>query len=292
MHILKKWACMRYLITGATGHLGSMVVERLLGRGERPRVFVRDRAKAVQRFGHQVEISVGDLSDPHSLAEAMRGIDRIFLLTAGPDLATLDAGVAACARASGIGHVVKLSTMDVHEQNVGTGVWHARGEAAIRDSGVGFTFIQPTGFMANALAWAPAIKSEGIVRGMTGEGSIPSIHSKDIAAVTVVALTTRTYDGQSLAITGPRALSYPEMIASIAAAIGRHLAFEQISEHEERRRWSARGEDEVSIDYHLSIFRAIREGRLATVTDTVERVLGRAALTFDQWAQENAGAFR
>src|SRR5208282_648964 len=107
------------------------------------------------------------------------------------------------------------------QQDVGSGVWHARGESAIRSSGITFTFVQPTGFMANALFWAAPIKAGGVVRSATGDGKIPFIHTDDIAAVAIEALTTRKYDGQSLPITGPEALSYAEMAAKIGAVIGK-----------------------------------------------------------------------
>ena len=96
---------------------------------------------------------------------------------------------------------------------------------------------------------------------------------------------------QSLPITGPEALSYADMMAKIGAAVGRSLRFEPISTDEGRRKMVSRGEPEEIIAAHLSIYRAIREGRLAAVTDTVERVLGRKPIAFDQWVRENVAAF-
>ena len=152
--------------------------------------------------------------------------------------------------------------------------------------------MQPAGFMTNALGWATSIKSDGVVRSCTGDGRIPFIHPGDIADVAAIVLTTTDYDGESLPITGPEALSFPEMTAKIAAAIGRPLSFEPISEDEARQRWIARGEDPAWVDeVDLSIWRAIRLGRLAEVTDNVQCVLGRGPITFDQWAKEVAGAF-
>jgi uncharacterized protein YbjT (DUF2867 family) len=281
---------MKILVTGATGAVGALVVERLLARGERPCVFVRNEEKARALFGDRVDVAKGDLADGASLTAALRGIDRAFLVNAGPELAARDEAAAHAARTAGVEHLVKLSTMDV-EQGVGTGVWHAHGEAAIRMSGVGFTFVRPSGFMVNALAWVPAIQAGNVIRGATGKGKIAFIHANDIADVATATLTERRYDGESLPISGPEALSYGEMAAKLGVAIGRSLAFESISEEEERRRWSSWGESQESIDYHMSIFRAIREGRLARVTDTVERILGRPPITFDQWAGENAAAF-
>ncbi len=92
-------------------------------------------------------------------------------------------------------------------------------------------------------------------------------------------------------ITGPEALSFGEMTKKIGAAIGRPLRFEPISDAEARRQHSAWGAPQPIVEAWLPIFRAIREGRLAEVTDHVERALGRKAIAFDQWAQENAAAF-
>jgi (4-alkanoyl-5-oxo-2,5-dihydrofuran-3-yl)methyl phosphate reductase len=282
---------MNYLITGATGNVGSLVARGLVEMGERPRLFVRDEAKARKRFGDRVEIVAGDLSSEASLADAFLGVERLFLVNSGADLAARDHLAASVAHRLGVRHIVKLSTMDVRHRNVGTGVWHAQGEAAIRASGVGFTFVQPSGFMVNALAWAPAIKAHGVVSGATGDGRIAFIHPADIAAVATAALTTDRFDGQSLPITGPEALSYADMVAKIGVVIGKRLVFRAISEEEERQRWRAREESPEAIDYHLSIFRAIREGRLADVTDAVKRVLGQQPITFDHWVRENASAF-
>jgi len=226
---------MIYLITGATGNVGSLIVERLIDQGERPRVFVRDAGKARARYGDRVDLFVGDLADPKKLTPALTGADALFLVNAGHDLAARDEAAAKAAKAAGVKHLVKLSSIDAREQNVGTGVWHAQGESAIRASGTPFTFVQPSGFMANALFWAKSIKAEGVVRAATGDGRIPFIHSDDIAAAATEVLTTRDYLGESLGITGPQALSYAEMTASIGAAIGKPLTFQAISDEEARR---------------------------------------------------------
>jgi uncharacterized protein YbjT (DUF2867 family) len=283
---------MTYLITGATGNIGSLVVERLLARGFRPRIFVRDVLKARARYGDRVDIFVGDLADSTTLTPALSGTDAILLINSGHELAARDEASAQAAKRARLKHLVKLSSYDAREQNVGTGVWHARGESAVRASGIPFTFVQPSGFMSNALYWAGSIMTDRVVRSTTGNGRIPFIHSDDIADVATHALTTGSYIGASLAITGPEALSYAEMAAKIGLAIGTSIRYEAILEEEARRQQSQWGTPEPLIEARLSIFRAIREGRLSAVTDTVERVLGRKPKSFDEWAAENAVAFR
>ena len=282
---------MTYLITGATGDVGSKVVECLLQRGDRPRVLTRDEKRARSRFADRVDVFVGDLANPASLRAALEGVDALFLVNIGPQIPAQDEAAAKVAKAEGVKHLVKLSSMDV-EQNLAIGAWHERGEAAIRASGISFTFLQPTGFMSNLLAWAPSIKAEGVVRSSTGEGRRAFIHCDDIAAVSTMALTTRQYDGASLPITGPEALTFAEVTAKIGTAIGRQLKFQPISDEEARQQYAASGASSSETEAHVSLWRAIRQGRLAKITDNVERILGRKPIAIDQWIMENAAAFR
>lgn len=93
-------------------------------------------------------------------------------------------------------------------------------------------------------------------------------------------------------ITGPEALSDGEMASLIGDARGQPVRFEAISDERAHRGLLARGGDRPFADAVVDIRRAVRDGRLATVSDGVERVLGRKPLPFQRWAEENAQAFR
>lgn len=283
---------MTYLVTGATGTIGSRVVEQLLDRGERPRVFVRDGEKARARFGGRVDIFVGDLTDALSLSAALAGVDGLLLVNTGHDIAARDEMAAKVGKTMGVKHLVKLSSIDVQRDGgSAVGAWHAQGEAAIRASGMPFTFVRPAGFMSNALAWRSSIKAEGIVRASTGDGTVAMIHPDDVAAVATEALLSREYDGMSLPITGPEALSYRQMTGEIGAVIGRPVAFQSITDEQSRRSLIERGMPDAVADALISLWRAVREGLVSTVTDGVRRVVGRRPIPFGQWAEENARAF-
>jgi (4-alkanoyl-5-oxo-2,5-dihydrofuran-3-yl)methyl phosphate reductase len=282
---------MEILISGATGDVGSKVVKQLLARGVRPRVFARDAAKARAMFRNCVDVFTGDLGDAPVLRAAMEGVDALFLVNSGPRIPVLDELAAKAAKDAGVRLLVKLSSLDV-EQSLAIGAWHEKGEAAIRGSGVAFTFVRPSGFMSNLLAWAHSIKAEGVVRSSTGSGKRPFIHSEDIAAVAVRTLTTGEYVGEALPLTGPEALSFGDITAKIGNVIGRKLRFQAISDDEAGRRFAAAtGASAEETAAHLELWRAIREGRLATVTDGVKQVLGREPIGMERWIEENAGAF-
>jgi len=282
----------KYLVIGATGNIGSRVAQRLVGSGTRPSVFVRSAKRARALFGDHVDIHTGDLDRPGpSLARALAGVDGVFLVTDGADLETRDRNVSLAARDAGVRHVVKLSTLDVRT-GIGTGPWHARGEEAVRESGVAFTFIQAAGFMSNALGWSNSIRRDGVLRSSTGGGKIAFIHPDDIAAVATVAMTTHDHDGEALVITGREALSYGEMAAEIGRAIGKPVGFEEISDRQAYAgavQWAGKG---PYVDALVDIWRAVRESRLETVTDEVKRVTGRKPIPFDQWVAENAASFQ
>lgn len=281
---------MRYLVTGATGNIGSLVTKRLLDAGETTCVLVRDAKKAQKLFGKRAEIRVGDLAGSRDgLTVAFQGYDALFLVNTGPDLGARDGVCALAARDAGVQHLVKLSTLDV-KTGVGTGPWHARGEEAIRESGVHHTFIRTSAFMSNALSWAESIRSDGVLASSTGEGKIAFIHPDDIADVVVSVLSHGKVRGDSPVITGPEALSYREMATAIGEAIGRSVRYETPSDADAMAdvlMWADRAYAEALVD----IWRAVRQGRLATVSDGVQQLLGRPPKSFGDWIGENAGYF-
>lgn len=281
---------MTYLITGATGDVGARVVRQLIARGIHPRILVRSAEKAQTLFGQAAEICVGDLANPVTTRPAMKGVHTLFLVNVGPEIPQRDEAAATIAKEEGVQRIVKLSSLDV-EHGLAIGAWHEQGEAAIRASGVAFTFVRPSGFMTNLLAWAYSIKTEGIVRSSTGNGGRPFIHSEDIAAVSVAALLSEQYDGRILSITGPESLTFGDATRIIGDAIGRELVYQTISDEEASERYSRISGSPEETAAHIALWRAIRQGRLAATTDGVEQTLGRKPIFLKQWASENAHAF-
>lgn len=278
------------LLTGATGDVGSRVARLLLERGIRPRLLARSEEKARALFGDQVDVSVGDLASPDTIRAAVHGINTVFLVNVGPEIPQRDRVAATICKQLGVRKIVKLSSLDV-EQGLAIGAWHEKGEAAIREIGIAFTFVRPTGFMSNLLAWAPSIKAEGVVRSSTADGRRPFIHSEDIASVCVAALLSDEYTGNALPITGPDSLTFRETTDIIGEAIGKPLSYQVISDEQARERYSRISGSPEETEAHVALWRAIRDGRLAATTECVERLLGKKPIALRQWASENVRSF-
>lgn len=269
------------LVTGATGTVGRRVVAELLARGHAVRALTRDAAAAV--FPAGVEVFQGDLTEPESLNPALEGVTGLHLITfGGACFAPLETGprILELARAAGVRRVTVL---------------HGGGpsllEDAVRaDDGVDWTVLMPVEFMGNALEWADGVTAADEVREpFTGRLSA-MVHEGDIGAVAAVALTEDGHAGQEYLITGPELLTVGDKVTAIAAARGRDITLVELTREQAVARWRAAGHPEDVIGFLLEAYGNTPEvGR--TVLDTVEKVTGRPARTFAQWAAEHAGAF-
>src|SRR5258708_35827404 len=94
------------LVTGATGTVGSEVVKQLAATGQRVRALVRDPKKAA-KFPKAVEVVHGDLEKPETLAPAFVGVEKAFVLSAGPMLPAMEGNAFAAAKHGGVGHSVR-----------------------------------------------------------------------------------------------------------------------------------------------------------------------------------------
>jgi uncharacterized protein YbjT (DUF2867 family) len=278
------------LVTGATGTVGREVVAQLLTAGQKVRAMTRDPSKV--KLNGWVEVVQGDFNAPDTLASAVKGVDRIFSLTFGPRTGIHEKNLAQAAKASGVCHIVKLSALggdDETRNNIRK--WHDEGEQAIRDTGIAWTVVRPGAFMSNALHWRGSIRAQGKVFSNYGDGKLPPVHPRDIAAVAVRALISDGHEGKVYPLTGPEALKMSEQVRILADAIGKPLEYVPITDEVARKGMEHAGMPSFLIEALVPFAAFIRSGKAAHVFHTVEEVTGRQPLTFGDWAKENAAAF-
>jgi (4-alkanoyl-5-oxo-2,5-dihydrofuran-3-yl)methyl phosphate reductase len=278
------------LVTGATGTVGREVVTQLLAAGEQVRGMTRNPSTA--KLDARVEVVKGDFAASDTLAKAVEGVEQVFSLTFGPQTGTHERDLAGLAKKAGVRRIVKLSAMggDGETKNA-IRKWHEQGEEAIKETGISWTVVRPGGFMSNALHWRETVRTQGKVFSNYGDGKLPSVHPRDIAAVAVRALTSAGHERKTYHLTGPEALSVGEQVDILSEVLGRRIEYVPITDDVARQGMEKAGMSALIIDALIPFAAFIRSGRAAEVLPTVEEVTGRPALTFIDWARENAEAF-
>lgn len=278
-----------YLVVGATGNVGSQVVKQLLAGGHKVRVFTRDTAK-VAHWDNQVEVSIGDLTQPETFAKAVTGVEGVFIMN-GP----LDGGIfrqlIAAVKAQGNPRVVFLSTIFAGSPESAIGQLHKDKEDVIRVSGLPAGFIRAGGFMTNAYQWLGSIKAEGVVYNAMGAGKVAPVAAEDIAAVAVHALTDQNLTSEVFEVTGGELLTVPEQVAILARAAGRPIQSVDVPIEAAVQNFIALGTPAHVAAAVGQSFETIRDGKVAFVKDTVKQITGRPPRTFESWAQEHAFRF-
>jgi uncharacterized protein YbjT (DUF2867 family) len=278
-----------YLVTGATGNVGSEVVARLLADGEKVRVFTRDPGK-VSHWGGRVQVATGDFGEPDTFARAVAGTEGVFLMNRDPD-AEAFRRLVAVAKDEGNPRIVFLSTILVTTPDLQNGRLHEDKENAIRDSGLRATFLRPSAFMTNAYQWIGAIKAEGVVYNAMGTGKVAPIAAEDIAEVAARALTTPSLPDEVLELTGGELLSVPEQVSILSEVLGKPIRCVDVPTEAAVQGLILAGLPASLAAAVGQSFEAVRDGRAADLRDTVERVTGRKPMSFVSWAREHASRF-
>lgn len=262
------------LLIGGKGKTGSRVAERLLNKGYKN-----------IRIGSRSETPPFDWENPDTWPAAIAGVDAIYV-TFQPDLAIPTAAdtiqkFATLATNSGIQKMVLLSGRGETEAQVS--------EKIVMDTTKNWTIIRASWFNQN---FSESMFLEPILSGQVAlpraETLEPFIDADDIADVVVEALTHAKHNGQIYELTGPRLLTFPQAIDQIAKATGKNIEFQSLTleENVALLRQHQLPEDYIWLFNYL--FSEVLDGRNASVTDDVQKILGRKAKDFTAYVKETA----
>ncbi|HXN99096.1 MAG TPA: NmrA family NAD(P)-binding protein [Candidatus Acidoferrales bacterium] len=217
---------MKVLVIGATGTVGSEVVKALLQRGANVRALTRKQPRPGM-FPGAVEIAVGDLTDPVSVAEAMKGVDKLFLLIGSvADEHTEALTAYGLAKKTGLKHVTYLSVFkaDQFPEVPHFGAKYAV-EEAIRAGGVPYTILRPGYFVQNERRLKAVLTGAGVYPVPAGNQGLAVVDVRDIAEVAAISLTAEGHSAKTYDLVSSEMLTGPGAAATWSKVLGKKITY-------------------------------------------------------------------
>lgn len=264
----------KILVLGANGKTGRRVLERL-----------EKNANVEVRAGSRSAAIPFDWEKPETWQAALKDIDSVYI-SYQPDLAIPSATTAiqlfsGLATQMGVTKMVLLSGRGEKEAQVC--------EEIVKTNATNWTIVRASWFNQN---FSESFFLDPILAGFVAlpraEALEPFTDADDIADVIVTSLLDDKHNGQTYELTGPRLLTFKEVIAEIAKATDREIAFQSLTleEYIQMLREYQVPEDHIWLVNYL--FEQVLDGRNSSVTSDIEKVLGRKAKDFSAYALETA----
>ena len=287
------------LIAAAGGRVARRVAAALCARGEPPRALVRNPTKARDKLVDNqggplpLEMVVGDLADRDSVRRALIGIEVAFLaLGSSLQQVELEKGFIDVAAEVRLPHLVKLSAADARSDGVASVLrWHAAIESHLAACSVAHTLLSPSTFADVLMLAAPSIRESDRWSGTAPQGHNALIDSIDDVDATVAVLTESSKRGTRHVLTGPLALTWPEVADRFTQVLGRSISYDVVSIDERRAQLGAAGLAPWRVDLLLGLDAINHSEVYATPTDAVRQLTGHPPRTVEEYIERNRAAF-
>jgi len=224
---------MTLVITGATGHLGSLVIESLLDQGVAAHDITaagRDITKLKDLADRGVTVRVIDFNEPATLLDAFRRADKV-LLVSGSEVGQRvrqHRNVIDAARTTGVGLLAYTSIANAGATSMRLAAEHQATETALRDSGLPYVLLRNSWYIENYTAQLPSILAQGTLAGSAGNGRVSAATRADYAAAAAAVLTSDPEPGRAYELGGDQAFTLTELAAEISALTGQRISYQDL----------------------------------------------------------------
>ena len=250
----------------------------------------QERIAALKAQG--CEAMVADFDDPAALTRACKGAQKAFLVTpAHQEMGRWKANVVHATADAGVQHMVMSTGLGASPKaRLTFGIWHSASQELLKESGMGWTLIQPTYFVQNLLWQSDSIANGNTYLDDVG-GPVSWVDARDIADVSTEALTGEGHLGKAYGLTGDEALSGDDIAALLTQTLGRDITRRAVGPDEARANMITSGMVAEVADAMIELAGLAPKGYLSGTETTVQDVLGRPARRFADFITENAAAF-
>ena len=282
------------LVIGGTGKIGSSLVSELKEKGADFSLLVRDPAKMAKLDNEGVNCIGGDYSDNLSLDQAMKGVNKLFLLVAPHiNMGEHEESIINSAVKNGVHHILKISAIaSDSDSSTNLGQSHHKSEEMIKSSGVNYTILRPHSFMQNMLMNIGTIKEQGMIYSTLGQSAIPMIDVRDIATASAnILLNPEPYNQRTITITGPESLSQDQAAVIIGETIGKDVNHMHVPDEAAKGAMMGIGLPEWLCDDLLTLNETWRNGKDNTPNEEINGLIDRDPITFATFIRDHQFLF-
>ena len=268
-----------YAVTGASGHLGRLVVGELLARGvpaSNVVALVRTWGNAADLAERGVQVREADYSRPPTLGAALAGVDRLLLVSSSEagQRAAHHSNVIEAAKTAGTSRIVYTSMLNADDSTNPLAGEHRDSERRLRDAGVAFTLLRNGWYTENYTDQLAQYLQRGEIVGVAGSGRISAATRQDYAAAAAAALLHDEEGERTYELGGP-AFDLSELARVISEVTGTPVTYRDLPAQEYVSWLQEAGLDEESAHFVAALDASIAHGDLETDSGDLARLLGR-----------------
>jgi NAD(P)H dehydrogenase (quinone) len=286
---------MSIVITGATGQLGRHVVEALLERDVPAQDIVatgRSIEKLADFAARGVQVKAMDYSDPASVAEALKGAQKVLLISGSEvgQRVQQHRTVIEAAKAEGVELLGYTSIANADTTTMKLAVEHQETEAILRESGVPFALLRNSWYLENYTEQLPGTLAQGGFAGSAGEGRVSAATRADYAHAAAAVLVAEDQAGKIYELGGDEPFTMAELAAEISAATGKEISYQDLSAQEYAAMLVGVGVPEAFAEILADSDLGIARGDLLVSTGDLKALIGRPATSMAEAIRSAAAA--
>jgi NAD(P)H dehydrogenase (quinone) len=271
------------VVTGATGQLGRLVINELLGRVPASEVVaaVRHPENATDLTAIGVTVRPCDYDDTATLADAFRPGDRVLLISSNDFVNSVSqhTSVIEAARASGAALLAYTSLSNAAESPLIVAQAHRATEPVILESGLAYTLLRNNLYSEHFAPFAQQAVQSGTFASSTGGGRVASASRRDLAAAAAAVLTEPGHEGKTYELSGDIAWSNADLVETLSAISGTDIRLRELSDDEHRQAITAAGFPAPVAAVFVDTYQGIAAGELSRTDGTLRTLIGRPTTT-------------